>query len=73
MIKLKKRLKKMWMDSTIFVDPAPLPPGFKVWEVNVDGKIIYIVSSNRWFAYFWAKCKYPKAKNIQVVKPLNHV
>ena len=65
---IKEQLLKWWSEI-IFVDPCPMPFN-NVWEVKVDGKTIKIVASNRVFAYLKAKVKYPKAKNIRVVKYL---
>ena len=62
----------MWIvEHSIFIDPCP-HPGLMMWEVNVDGEIVYIASNNRMFAHLKAKRKYPRAKNIQVVKPLKY-
>ena len=62
----------IWMtEHTIFIDPCPLP-GLTMWEVNVDGEIVYIASNNRMFAHLKAKRHYPKAKHIHVVKPLKY-
>lgn len=55
---------------SIFIDPCPLP-GQKMWEVKVDGETVYIESNNRMFAHIKAKICYPRAKNIQVLTPLN--
>lgn len=54
---------------TVLIDPFPMS-FHNVWEVKLDGKTIKIEASNRVFAYFKAKVKYPKAKNIRVVKRL---
>jgi len=66
--KIKEKLMKWWSEL-ILVDPCPMP-FYNIWDVNVDGKTIKIVASNRVFAYLKAKVKYPKAKYIQVVKRL---
>lgn len=64
-----KVLKKLieWLHPTC--DPIPMP-FYNEWEVQVDGKTVRIVASNRLIAYVKAKMKYPDAKRIRVVKQL---
>ena len=71
MKRLELRLMMWIIEHSIFIDPCPLP-GQKMWEVNVDGETVYIASNNRMFAQLKAKRNYPKAKHIQVVKPLKY-
>ena len=66
---MKEKIIANLIEWTVLIDPFPMP-FYNVWEVKIDGKTIKIVASNRVFAYLKAKVKYPKAKNIRVVKRL---
>lgn len=69
MIKTIKELLIVGWAGIILIDPCPMP-FYNVWEVKVDGNTTKIEAPNRVFAYLKAKVKYPKAKNIRVVKRL---
>ena len=60
-------IKEKLIEWTVLMDPF-LMPFHNVWEVKIEGKTIKIEATNRVFAYLKAKVKYPKAKNIRVVK-----
>ena len=66
---MKQKFLEKLIEWTVLIDPFPML-FYNVWEVKVDGKTIKIVASNRVFAYLKAKVKYPKAKDIRVVKRL---
>lgn len=66
---MKEKIKERLIEWTVLIDPFPMP-FHNVWEVKVEGKTIKIEASNRVFAYLKVKVKYPKAKNIRVVKRL---
>ena len=66
---MKQKFLEKLIEWTVLIDPFPMP-FHNVWEVKVNGKTIKIVASNRVFAYLKAKVKYPKAKDIRVVKRL---
>lgn len=45
----------------------PIPVLVHVWQVDVDGRVVKIVSTNRTLARLKARLHYPKAKRIRVV------
>ena len=66
---MKEKIIGKLIEWTVLIDLFPML-FHNVWEVKVDGRSIKIEASNRVFAYLKAKMKYPKAKNIRVVKRL---
>jgi len=69
---MKNKLLKKLMEWLIIVTlPTPTVPTPCIWIVKVDGKKVYIESTNRITAYIKAKRKFPKAKSVKVVKRLN--
>ena len=69
---MKNKLLEKLMEWLIIVSlPTPTVPTPCIWIVKVDGKKVYIESTNRITAYIKAKKKFPKAKKIRVLKRLN--
>lgn len=69
---MKNKLLEKLMEWLIIVSlPTPTVPTPCIWIVKVDGKKVYIESTNRITAYIKAKRKFPKAKSVKVVKRLN--
>ncbi len=68
---MKNKLLEKLMEWLIIVSlPTPTVPTPCIWIVKVDGKKVYIESTNRITAYIKAKKKFPKAKKIRVLKRL---
>ena len=69
---MKNKLIEKLMEWLIIVTlPTPTATTPSIWIVLVDGKKVYIKSTNRLTAYVKAKRKFPKAKSVKVVKRLN--
>lgn len=69
---MKQKLIQKIMEWLIIVTlPTPTVPTPCIWIVKVDGKKVYIESTNRLTAYIKALRKFPKAKKIRVIKRLN--
>ena len=69
---MKNKLLEKLVEWLIIVSlPTPSVPTPSIWIVKVDGKKVYIESTNRITAYIKVKRKFPKAKSIKVVKRLN--
>ena len=69
----EKVLSKMreWLSGcTPTCDPIPMP-FYNEWEVQVDGKMVRIIASNRLIAYIKANIKYPDAKRIRILKKID--
>lgn len=66
-----KLLKKIVEWLIIVSLPTPTVPTPSIWIVKVDGKKVYIESTNIITAYIKAKRKFPSAKKIRVIKRLN--
>lgn len=64
---IKELLIEWWADSTTTKMPIPT---IYTYEVNVDGKTIYIesMSRSRMYVHYKARKRYPNAKYIRVVK-----
>lgn len=69
---MKQKLIQKLVEWLIIVTlPTPTATTPSIWIVLVDGKKVYIKSTNRLTAYVKAKRKFPKAKKIRVLKRLN--
>lgn len=69
---MKNKLLEKLVEWLIIVTlPTPTATTPSIWIVKVDGKKVYIESTNKLTAYIKAKRKFPKAKKIRVMKRLN--
>lgn len=69
---MKQKLIQKLVECLIIVSlPTPTVPIPSIWIVKVDGKKVYIESTNKITAYIKAKRKYTKAQSVKVVKRLN--
>lgn len=68
---MKQKLIQKLVEWLFIVSlPTPTVTTPSIWIVKVDGKKVYIESTNKLTAYIKAKRKFPKAKKIRVIKRL---